>query len=467
MLTITRALAAKLKTVFRQALGPSKKNPMPPIEFAGGSEGLRVRCRTVTAAAEFHLDGEQSRERFLVPWELLCDVEGRKEHPIHIARDGDCVVATWTDGVIPRTVRYDTPEVHLEDPWPTVVGPVIENRPELLRALTDAAATTGSSSPRFALDHIQLQGKAGKIVATDARQALMLGGFVFPWDGDILVRPSRVFSNKHLRNDKSVFVSASEDWFRLNTGPWTFLWKVNKSARYPTMEDHVGNPDRATTTLEVSESDREFLKDNLSRLPSDSPEFPVIVDLNGSVAVRAKPSDQVRGTELILRNSTRNGRATRFVTDRHYLARAVDLGFSRFHAFNSKPSFLATDGNRQHFWVTTPAAPADKNADTIRIESPLETTHASPQQSTQKETSITMHENSTTKTIRTQAQQETPQAADTPADVLEQAGTLRGALRDALAATSDLIRSLKQDKKRRKAVENTLASLRQLDRSGA
>jgi len=62
---------------------------------------------------------------------------------------------------------------------------------------------------------------------------------------------------------------------------------------------------------------------------------------------------------------------------------------------------------------------------------------------------------------------ETRQPTDTLADVLEQASILRGALRDALSATGDLIRSLKRDKKRRRAFESTLASLRQLERTGA
>jgi len=67
----------------------------------------------------------------------------------------------------------------------------------------------------------------------------------------------------------------------------------------------------------------------------------------------------------------------------------------------------------------------------------------------------------------TRPQNEPRQPGDAVTDVLEQASTLRSTLRDALAATGDLIRSLKQDKRRRKAVESTLASLRQLDRSGA
>jgi len=51
-----------------------------------------------------------------------------------------------------------------------------------------------------------------------------------------------------------------------------------------------------------------------------------------------------------------------------------------------------------------------------------------------------------------------------PADLIEQAETLRGTLRTALGQISNLIAALKQQKKTAKSVQTALATLRQLDR---
>jgi len=467
MLTITRALAKRLRSMFRQALATSKRDPLPAIEFSGGPDGLCVRCRTPDAACEFRLDGEQPQETLLAPWELLCDCQGTKEQPVQIQRDGDGVIAFWQDGAVPRNLLYDSPTFRIEEPWPTIAGELAENRPELLQALADAAETAGSPGGRFTLDHIQLQGETGKIVATDARQGLIQGGFQFPWSGEILLKPPRVLTNKRLPHDQPVFVGAGGDWFRLRVGPWTFSWKVNKSARFPVVEEFVGDPARASTTLDVAKADRAFLSENLPRLPDDLPDHFVTVDLNGAVAVRAKARAENRVTELVLRNSSRRGRAVRLMMDRQLLARSLDLGFSRFHAFHSKPSFLAIDETRQHIWVTAPAPKPEKNTDTIKIESPLDAARQTPQRPPKTKTN-TMNRDfeppNRTK-VNPQPTSETRPSGDTLADVLEQAGILRGVLRDALSATGDLIRSLKQDKKRRKAVESTLASLEKLQKT--
>jgi len=51
-----------------------------------------------------------------------------------------------------------------------------------------------------------------------------------------------------------------------------------------------------------------------------------------------------------------------------------------------------------------------------------------------------------------------------PADLIEQAETLRSMLRTALGQVSDMITALKQQKKTAKSVQTPLATLRQLDR---
>ena len=114
---IPRRLAGRLKTVFRQALSLPNRGTMPTIELVGGPSGLQIRCGLGTAAVEFWLDGEQPEERLYIPFELLSDLEGRREAPVEVhQRDGQ-VTATWRDGCVPQMVQVSG-RAPLRKDWP-------------------------------------------------------------------------------------------------------------------------------------------------------------------------------------------------------------------------------------------------------------------------------------------------------------------------------------------------------------
>ena len=183
---ITRRLAGRLKTVFRQALSLPNRGTMPTIELVAGPSGLQIRCGLGTAAVEFWLDGEQPEERLYIPFELLSDLEGRREAPVEVhQRDGQ-VTATWRDGSVPQLVQHPTPVVVAKD-WPPSPERLFKNPPRLTRALADASATTDPDSLRYALGCVQLHGDHGSVIATDGRQLLAEDGFSFPWDGELLL----------------------------------------------------------------------------------------------------------------------------------------------------------------------------------------------------------------------------------------------------------------------------------------
>ena len=220
---ITRRLAGRLKTVFRQALSLPNRGTMPTIELVGGPSGLQIRCGLGTAAVEFWLDGEQPEERLYIPFELLSDLEGRREAPVEVhQRDGQ-VTATWRDGSVPQLVQHPTPVVVAKD-WPPSPERLFENPPRLTRALADASATTDPDSLRYALGCVQLHGDHGSVIATDGRQLLAEDGFNFPWDGELLLPAKKVFGNKRLGvDDDPVRIGRSGSWLMFEIGPWTFL----------------------------------------------------------------------------------------------------------------------------------------------------------------------------------------------------------------------------------------------------
>jgi len=369
LITITRRLAGQLRTVFRQALNLSPRGFLPPLAIGANPAGLRIRCRTAEAAVEYSTTEEPPRENLVVPFELLADCEGRRDAPVHMEERDGRIVAQWQDGQVPQIVQYDAETANPD--WPTMPERLAENPADLLRALHDAGQTSDSGSIRFALGCLQLQGAAGKIVATDGRQLLVQRGFAFPWEEEVLVPASKLFGSAQLPEVESVQVGRTADWFVLKIGPFTCHLAINKDGRFPKVEDHIQRPELATATLEIPASDREFLAQNLPRLPSDDTmNDPVTVDLNGKVVLRAKEASGSAVTELILSGSTRSGEPVRFHTNRRYLARAARLGFDRLHVFSPKTPVLACDDHRQYVWALLDpesAFPSRENA--VRIES--------------------------------------------------------------------------------------------------
>jgi len=130
-------------------------------------------------------------------------------------------------------------------------------------------------------------------VATDGRQALVQGGFNFPWDEDLLITASKVFGSNQLPNDEPVFVGRADDWAVFRVGPWTFWQSIEKNARFPEVASQIRKTQDAKASCTFADRDLAFLCDNLSRLPgNDQFNMPVTVDLNGSVAVRGKRSEE-------------------------------------------------------------------------------------------------------------------------------------------------------------------------------
>src|SRR5207244_13070937 len=100
---------------------------------------------------------------------------------------------------------------------------------------------------------------------------------------------------------------------------------------------------------------------------SDSP---ITIDCKGQIAIRAKGPDDVVTTELVLSRSQVTGGSTRLMTNRKYLERAIDLGFSDLQVVDPNSPIICEDGERPYFWIglgDQGALPRARNC--IRIDS--------------------------------------------------------------------------------------------------
>jgi len=491
LVTISRKEARQLRNLLQRSglLGRSSTREQP-LEVLAGADGLTIRCQNHQAAIQYHDPGSLTDARIVLPAKALEDFAGQDDTPVALETVADKKVeARWATSGIPQRRLYDEATIKPATVFPALPEQFAENPPGTLKQLDDACQTCADESIRFALTNLQLRSKQGQIVATDGRHAFRQSGFVFPWQGDLLVPRTRVFGSKELDAGSPVRIGRAGNWAVFQVGPWTIWLAIDSEGRFPQTDDLWPIAERATSRVEISVDDARFLGARIGCLPGDQEvNFPVTLDLNGEVIVRGKSSDQRQPTDLVLAGSFYSGPPRRVNTSRLFVARALRLGFRQFLFFGDSSPLLAVDGPRQYLWMPLAAEDAAApSADAIRILSseagqanngsgagrhpkrqgttsrmknsnPQHTSgnghasangHASPN----GEANGSAHETN---------DQAYGHAAANTATVLEQAHALRGVLRDALSKTNDLIGSIKRNKRQSRLVESTLASLRQL-----
>ncbi len=472
MIVITRRLAKRLKTVFRQALNLSGRSEKPVVQLTAGSGGLRIRCGNGRAFAEFHLDGDQPKQTVFVPFDLLSDVSGNRNIPVEIRLHEGKVSATWRDGAVPKAVQHDHPKILAED-WPSTPNRMIGNPPHLLSALRDAAETTDPDSARYSLGCIQLRGTTGRLVATDGRQLLVQRGYTFPWKDDLLLPTNKLFGSAQLPDDEPVHVGHVEEYFVMRLGPWTFWLSLHTDGRFPDAESHVGRSESAVASFEVAASDARFLLENVVQLPGDDEyNLPVTMDFNGHVALRATSAEQPHPTELLLSESQYAGEPVRLNMNRCYLKRAIELGFRQGHVFGPKAPMLCQDDRRSYLWaLLDPESAVPPDQDAIRIQSPKPEAELQVPQTKTHNRKVIMpdskpSEDGHAKSVGRRKRVNGKAPHDNATALIEQAEAVKVSLRESLTKTSQLVSALKQHRKRSKAVRTALASLRELQPTG-
>ena len=156
MATITRRLAAELRSVFRR-LGGTARGSGPALCISTGPDGTHVSTSNCDVAAAYHVPGNLPEEQLWITSLLLSDCEGKQDEPVQLERGHDgSVVAAWSDRGIPQRVQYDQVLRTAKPDLPELPPELIENPPELLAALHDTMTTTDPDSIRYAIGCVQL-----------------------------------------------------------------------------------------------------------------------------------------------------------------------------------------------------------------------------------------------------------------------------------------------------------------------
>ena len=244
----------------------------------------------------------------------------------------------------------------------------------------------------------------------------------------------------------------------IQAGEWTIALAMDTKGRYPNVEEVI--PKGSSTTLTLSPADASALLRNLPKLPGVKDDnSPVTVDCNGKIAVRAK-GDQSRSVELVLEQSKLDGRPVRFSTNRHLLARALQLGFHEIQIVNADTPMACRDNERLFVWMPLPKESCiAPHPDGIVIRASgskppptgkLERRKPAPRQpGNGKPVKVTKAEPAPVKPAGLGA-------------LIEEAREMKTAMQGMFARSKNLIAALQLQRRKARIVDSTLASLKKL-----
>ena len=92
---------------------------------------------------------------------------------------------------------------------PAPPGELARVAPEFLAALHECGRSAARQATRFALDRVQVRGRAGQVVGTDGRQALVWAGLRLAVADDVLVPAVSVFGAPDLAGVRAAFTVAA------------------------------------------------------------------------------------------------------------------------------------------------------------------------------------------------------------------------------------------------------------------
>jgi hypothetical protein len=411
-------------------------------------------------ALRYHLEGARPTGAIAFRASMLAEFDGRRDDVVELEQiafgKGQ---ARWTDGSVPRAIDLETVTPESVPEFPALPRQFTPMPAGFVQALDEAARTTSRDSVRFALARVQLRGKTGEIVATDGRQLLVQGGFTFPWTETVLLPRVPAFAAREGGDELEVRLGRTRTHVAVKVGPWTFVLAIDTHSRFPDVEAVIPRASAGASRLHLDSQDAPFLAANLPKLPGgDDDNSPVTLDLHMPVALRGR--DEKHGvTELVLPRSTVSGPPVRLCTDRQYLVRAVKLGFDQVDVPAADKPLVCRDDRRTYVWMPLEKAAAiPPGPDVQRInsaQSPPSPTAPEPESKRSEDPMPAPQSNG-----------HTPDSADPErwgiAQVIEETETLRGLLHDASARTARLLAALKHQRRKSRAVQQAMRSLKEL-----
>ena len=459
MIVLTCTQAREFKTLLSRCSTVRSRGPAPPLVVRiGGSKQIASATTIDGVTVTLTTDGGDDRDAIVIlPGTVLAEVEGTTDDPVNVERKTKSQgIVRWNAQGRPRSIPVELiqPGKQHELPDPPVLSPIGR---EFLTALHECGRGVAREGGRYALSKIQIQGKAGKVIGTDGKVALMWHGFALPFPHQVLVPAIPVFGAKEMARESTVRIGRTASHMVVAIDPWAVWLPIDTTSRYPDVAGVI--PRRTDATVAgIDEQDAEALLAELPQLPGASDEHrPVTLDLDGGVKVRAADTSSGEVREIYLARSPVAGPGVRVALDRTALKRLLGLGCHTIRVVEGKP--LVAEGENRTVIVATLDSPAVvppyEGAIRSSTDDPISTSESiNPERTTAMKPPLTNGHSSNN--------QPEP-ARDEHADTLAAAEELRATLADAATKATRLVSLLKNGRKEKKVLAAVWAGLKQLN----
>jgi hypothetical protein len=457
VIEIPRTLARDFRVVLRRGvMAEAPRGPWPLVCCRTGKEGLVLEAEQVGVALRYHSEDPRHSAAIAFRPNLLAELEGRSDMPVILEEVSPGQGrARWTAGGESLVRDYDTVPLDSLPLFPALPRQFTPQPPEFLAALDEAARTAARDRARYALLRVQLRGKSGSVVGTNGRQLFLQSGFAFPWEDDVLVPRVAAFGSRKLLGPVSV--GRTQTHVAIRAGPWTVLLTIDATGRYPHVDDVIPRPRGNASRVQLSSEDAALLIRVLPDLPGrEEEDSPTTLAWGQPPRVIARDEQHDTVQKAVLTGSSVSGPSRQLTMDRRHLRRALQLGFREIQIQGDRP-VVCRDEHRLYLWMpltrqpevspeaSARAVPAaqpkpihspDRRTDTV--PAPDRNGHGPPE-----------------------GRDSAPPAASV-VDPIAEAEALRGLLQEAASRSTRLVAALKQQRRQTRAVQQAVASLRQL-----
>jgi hypothetical protein len=443
MLILPRTSVRAFRAVLRKCSGGRTRPFTPPVLLHAENNQIALLASTVDVAVRLIVPKAEGQGSFVMPMKALESYEGPSESVEIVGKGKGKAVARWSNRGLPQELAIDLLPptrvpmlLELPNAWS-------EASEELLQAMHEAGKSTTRDAGRYSLQRIQVNGSQGKICGTDGHQALIHGGFTFPFPETLHLPALPVFGAKEFTG-LPVRCGRTESHCVFEIGPWTLWLSIDFTAKFPDLEAAVPLRKNATT-IAVSDTDAAFLLDLLPQFPGhDAEDAPItVVVRNSLIAVRGQGVKDAKPAEVFLTGSTATGPPVRVAIKRRFLLRALSLGLRKLRLVENANAFVAAADNQVYLASVLDPSMCLGVQDTPPAKvmvpsSPQETTMPKPN----------------------------PEAESVQPDLLTEAESLRSDIYEIGQRISRIITILKSKKKDERTLNQVFTSLKALQLGG-
>jgi hypothetical protein len=212
----------------------------------------------------------------------------------------------------------------------------------------------------------------------------------------------------------------------------------------------------------------------LPRLPGTKKDCsPITLEVGAQVLVRARDECSSEVSEVVLAHSSSTGSELHLCLDRHYLQRAVKLGFRQLQLGGAGRPLLCQDDTRTYVFMPLDGDKAlPPCGDALRLSSgqaesiPSPTSAKTPRRKSLMPRPPNPEPQASNSDARSPAPSPAANGQEPLADPIVEAEILRAVLQEAQARLARLLSALKQQRRQSRALQAAMTSLRslQLDR---